>query len=46
MLRLSDEFQREGADKLEHSPPKAYTAAYIVNKAEDNNTTTDETAKV
>jgi Amt family ammonium transporter len=24
-LRLSDEFQNAGADKMEHSPPKAYT---------------------
>merc|ERR1712164_167246 len=27
VLRLSDEFQKEGADKLEHSPPKAYTVS-------------------
>lgn len=42
VLRLSDEFQREGADKLEHSPPKAYT----VNKVEEVNMKMDETAKV
>jgi Amt family ammonium transporter len=43
VLRLSDDFQREGADKMEHSPPKAYTVA---NKTEDLNATTHETAKV
>merc|ERR1711907_768633 len=42
VLRLSDEFQKEGADIMEHSPPKAYA----VSKVDEANTQIDETAKV
>jgi Amt family ammonium transporter len=42
VLRLSDEFQKAGADALEHSPPKAYA----VSKLDEANTQVDETAKV
>jgi len=42
LLRLSDEFQKEGADAKEHSPPKAYA----VSKLDDANSQIDQTAKV
>lgn len=42
LLRLSDEFQKEGADAKEHSPPKAYA----VSKVDEVNSQIDETAKV
>lgn len=42
LLRLSDEFQVEGADFKEHSPPKAYA----VSKVDEANSQVDETAKV
>jgi Amt family ammonium transporter len=42
VLRLSDEFQKSGADAVEHSPPKAYA----ISKVDEANTQVDETAKV
>merc|ERR1711998_115477 len=44
VLRLSDEFQKKGADEVEHSPPKAYT----ISKVDDSSTEppADQTAKV
>lgn len=42
VLRLSDEFQKDGADLREHSPPKAYA----VSKLDEANGKVDETAKV
>lgn len=42
VLRLSDEFQKAGADVMEHSPPKAYA----VSKVDEANTQVDQTAKV
>jgi Amt family ammonium transporter len=46
VLRLSDEFQADGADKREHSPPKAYTVANKVDDPSPRTTQMDETAKV
>jgi Amt family ammonium transporter len=46
VLRLSDEFQKDGADVREHSPPKAYAVSKLGEANPDGETANDETAKV
>merc|ERR1712176_1485437 len=38
VLRLSDEFQKDGADLREHSPSKAYATAKLVEANADGET--------